>query len=148
MALLAIASALPYLSILRNGLVADDEMQVLHNPYTRSFHYLPKIFTTWATGYFPGTPDYYRPLMNIGYLLCYQVFGFRIFGYHLANLVLHAAVVCAVFLLTKRLFQSRDLALVAAALFAIHPVHTEAVAPIERKRDPLKRSGVTRYCGF
>ena len=40
-----------------------------------------------------------------------------------------------VFLLTKRLFQNRDLALVAAALFAIHPIHTEAVAWIGASPD-------------
>jgi tetratricopeptide (TPR) repeat protein len=66
--------------------------------------------------------------MNVGYLLCYQVFGLRAFGYHLANVVLHALVVCAAFLLTKRMFQNRDLALMAAVLFAIHPIHTEAIA--------------------
>ena len=95
MAFLAIAAALPYFNTLRNGLVSDDEMQVLHNPYIRNFHYLANIFTTQATSYIPGMPNFYRPLMNVGYLLCYQVFGFRIFGYHLANVVLNAAVVCA-----------------------------------------------------
>jgi tetratricopeptide (TPR) repeat protein len=128
MAVLAAASALPYLNTLRNGLVSDDEMQVLNNPYIRNFHYLRKIFTTQATSYIPGNPNFYRPLMNIGYLLCHEVFGLRPFGYHLANLLLHAAVVGAVFLLTKRMFENRSLALVAAALFAIHPIHSEAVA--------------------
>jgi tetratricopeptide (TPR) repeat protein len=135
MAFLAIAAALPYLNTLGNGLVADDEMQLLHNPYIRNFHYLPKIFTTWAAGYFPGMPDYYRPLMNLGYLLCYQVFDSQAFGYHLANLALNSAVVCAAFLLTKRLFRNRDLALVAAALFAFHPIHTEAVAWVAASPD-------------
>ena len=50
------------------------------------------------------------------------------FGFHLLNLILNVAVVCAVFLLTKRMFQDRNLALMAAVLFAIHPIHTEAVA--------------------
>jgi tetratricopeptide (TPR) repeat protein len=128
MAVLAAISALPYLNTLLNGLVSDDEMQVLNNPYIRNFQYLGKIFTTQATSYIPGNPNFYRPLMNLGYLLCHEVFGLRAFGYHLANLLLHAAVVGAVFLLTKRLFENRNLALVAAALFAIHPIHSEAIA--------------------
>jgi Flp pilus assembly protein TadD len=135
MAFLAVAAALPYLNTLGNGFVADDGRQVLQNPYIRNFHQLAKIFTTPATSYVPGWPNYYRPLMNVGYLLCYQVFGARAFGFHLVNVALHVAVVCAVFLLTKRMFQNRDLALVAAALFAIHPVHSEAVAWIAASPD-------------
>ena len=128
MAFLAVAAALPYLNTLRNGFVSDDEMQVLKNPYIRNLHYLAKIFTTQATSYIPEMPNFYRPLMNVGYLLCYRVFGLHAFGYHLANIVLHAAVVCTVFLLTKRMFRNRDLALLSAAFFAVHPIHSEPIA--------------------
>jgi len=134
-AFLAVGAALPYLNALRNGFVADDVTQVLQNPYIRSFHYLAKIFTSQATSYVPEMPNFYRPLMNLGYLLCYQVFGPRAFGFHLVNLVLHVVVVCAVFSLTKRMFQSRNLALTAAALFAIHPIHSEAIAWIAASPD-------------
>jgi Flp pilus assembly protein TadD len=135
MALLAVVAALPYLNTLRNGFVSDDETQVLHNPYIHSFHHLAKIFTTQATSYAPDMPNYYRPLMNVGYLLCYQILGPHPFGFHLINVVLHAAVVCAVFLLTKRMFQNRNLALMAAALFALHPIHSEAVAWVAASPD-------------
>jgi tetratricopeptide (TPR) repeat protein len=129
MAVLAVAAALPYLNALRNGFVSDDRTQVLQSPYIHSFHFLAKIFTTPVASYVGvKAPNYYRPLMNVGYLLCYRVFGPHPFGFHLVNLVLHLLVVCAVFLLTKRMFQNRDLALMAAALFALHPIHTEAVA--------------------
>ena len=136
MAVLAVAAALPYLNTLRNGFVSDDNMQVLNNPYIRNFSFLAKIFTTPVASYVGvKMANYYRPLMNVEYLLCYQVFGLRAFGYHLANVVLHVAVVCAVFLLTKRMFQNHDLALMAAALFALHPIHTEAVAWIAASPD-------------
>jgi Flp pilus assembly protein TadD len=134
-AFLVVGAALPYLNTLRNGLVSDDEMQVLQNPYIRNFHHLAKMFTTQATFYIPGMPNFYRPLMNVGYLLCYQVFGPRPFGFHLLNVALNVAVVCAVFLLTKRMFQDRNLALTAAVLFAIHPIHTEAIAWIAASPD-------------
>ena len=134
-AFLVVVAALPYLNALRNGFVADDETQVLQNPYIRNIHYLAKIFTSQAASYVPQMPNFYRPLMNVGYLLCYQVFGPRPFGFHLVNVVLHVVVVCAVFSLTKRMFQSRNLALIAAALFAIHPIHTEAVAWIAASPD-------------
>jgi len=136
MACLVVGAALPYLNTLRNGFVSDDEMQVLDNPYIRNFHHLLRIFTTPAASYVGvETPKYYRPLMNVGYLLCYQVFGPHAFGFHLVNVVLHVLVVCAVFLLTKRMFQDRNLALMAAVLFAIHPIHSEAVAWIAASTD-------------
>jgi tetratricopeptide (TPR) repeat protein len=125
---LAVAAALPYLNTLRDGFVSDDGMQILQNPYIRSFHYLARIFTTQATSYIPGMPNFYRPLMNIGYLVCYQIFGPHPFGFHLVNVTLHLLVVLAVFLFTQRMFHDRDLAFITAALFAIHPIHSEAVA--------------------
>ena len=135
-AFLVVGAALPYLNTLRNGLVSDDEMQVLQNPYIRNFHHLAKIFTTTVASHAGvGNPNYYRPLMNVAYLLCYQVFGPRAFGFHLLNLVLNVAVVCAVFLLTKRIFQNRNLAFLAAVLFAIHPIHSEAIAWIAANPD-------------
>jgi hypothetical protein len=135
LAFLVVGAALPYLNTLRNGLVSDDEMQVLQNPYIRNFHHWAKIFTTQATSYIPGMPNFYRPLMNVEYLLCYQVFGPRPFGFHLLNIVLNVAVVGAVFLVTKRMFQDRNLALMAAVLFAIHPIHSEAIAWIAASPD-------------
>jgi tetratricopeptide (TPR) repeat protein len=135
-AFLAVASALPYLNTLRNGFVSDDETQVLDNPYIRNFHHLAKVFTTPVASYAGvDSPNYYRPLMNVGYLLCYQVFGSRAFGFHLVNVVFHAVVVCTVFLLTKRMFQNRNLALMTAVLFAIHPIHSEAIAWIAASPD-------------
>jgi tetratricopeptide (TPR) repeat protein len=134
-AFLVVGAALPYLNTLRNSFVSDDGSQVLDNPYIRNFHHLAKIFTTQATSYIPGMPNYYRPLMNVAYLLCYQVFGPHPFGFHLLNVVLHVMVVGVVFLLTKRMFQDRNLALMAAVLFAIHPIHTEAIAWIAAHPD-------------
>src|SRR5208283_5743595 len=37
-------------------------------------------------------------------------------------------IVCVLFGLTKRLFQDQWLAFIAAAIFALHPIHTESVA--------------------
>jgi len=65
-------------------------------------------------------------MMSFGYLLCYEVFGRSALGFHLVNVLLHVAVVAFVFLLTIQLLQSRSLDFWAAALFALHPVHTES----------------------
>ena len=42
-------------------------------------------------------------------------------------MVLNAGVVCLVFLVTERIFGDRSLGLLSAALFALHPIHSESV---------------------
>ena len=129
MGLLFLLALLPYLNALRNGFVDDDGTQILRNPYIRDFRHLREIFTTTVLSYqgVSRAPNYYRPLMNFGYLLCYHIFGPRAYGFHLVNLLLHGFVVILLFAVTKRMFRNSTLAFVAAALFALHPIHTESV---------------------
>ncbi|MGH9397319.1 MAG: tetratricopeptide repeat protein [Terriglobia bacterium] len=127
---LILVASLPYANSLVNGFVYDDDVQVLRNPLVRSLDHLKLIFTTSVFSYqggAQGTTNYYRPVMTLGYLLCHEVFGFKAFGFHLANVAINTAVVCLVFFVTRRVFKDRTLAFLAAALFALHPIHTEAV---------------------
>jgi Tfp pilus assembly protein PilF len=127
--LLAIAT-LPYLNVLHNHFVYDDATQVVNNPYLHNFHHLKEIFTTPVWSFLGGDylRNYYRPMMSFGYLLCYQLFGPRPLAFHSVNLVLNLLVVLMLFLVTRRMFEDRLLAFVAAGLFAIHPIHSESVA--------------------
>jgi tetratricopeptide (TPR) repeat protein len=129
MSLLFLLAVLPYLNALRNGFVYDDGMQVLSNPYIRDFSHLREIFTTTVNSYksVGAAANYYRPLMNFGYLLCFQLFGPSAYAFHLVNVLLHGLVVVLLFLVTKRMFRNSTLSFVAAALFALHPIHTESV---------------------
>ena len=127
---LVLLAALPYLNTLTNAFVYDDRQQVLENPYIHSFRYLGRIFgsTVWTFEGAQGATNYYRPLMTFAYLLAYKAFGLIPFGFHLMNLALHIAVVLLVFAVAERLFRDRLLSLIAAGLFALHPIHTESVA--------------------
>jgi len=96
-------ATLPYLNILFNGFVYDDDTQLVENPYVRSFHYLKEIFTLTSGFLGAAVSNYYRPMMTLGYLVCYKLFGMRAYGFHLVSLLLHVLVVCLVFALTERL---------------------------------------------
>lgn len=126
---LALLAILPYLNALHNEFVFDDKTQVLNDPYIRSFQYLRTIFTSTVFSYAGagGATNYYRPMMHVLYLLCARLFGLYPRPFHAANILLHAAVVIVLFKATKGLFKDRVLAIVAAALFALHPIHNEAV---------------------
>jgi len=127
---LILCAALPYLNTLLNGFVYDDNTQVLDNPYLKSFHFLPQVFgtTVWSFVGMQGVSNYYRPMMTLGYALCYHLFGPLAYGFHLVNVCLHVGVVLLVFLVARRLFNNRAVGFLAACLFAVHPIHTEAVA--------------------
>lgn len=127
---LVLLSFVPYLNTLGNAFVYDDRPQLLENPYIHSFRYIGKIFgsTVWTFQGAQGVTNYYRPLMSFAYAVIYHFTGPVAFGFHLLNLALHAAIVVLLFFLTERLFGDRLLALSAAGLFALHPIHTESVA--------------------
>ena len=129
-AVLILCAALPYINTLLNGFVYDDNRQVLDNPYLKNFHFLPQIFgtTVWSFVGMQGVSNYYRPLMTLGYAVCYHLFGPLAYGFHLVNVCLHVGVVLLVFVVAQQFLQDRPLAFIAACLFAIHPIHTEAVA--------------------
>jgi tetratricopeptide (TPR) repeat protein len=129
-AFLTLVSVVPYLNSLRNGFVFDDWNQVVKNPYIRDFHHLRQIFLSGVWSYrtgFEALSNYYRPVMMLGYALCYRLFGPRAFAFHLFSVLLNLAVVLLVYNLTLRMFSRGPLALAAAALFAVHPIHSEAV---------------------
>jgi len=134
---LILLAIIPYLNTLLNGFVYDDTMQILENPYIRSFDHLKEIFGTTVWSYIGdmGGTNYYRPMMTFGYLICYQWFGPLAYGFHLTNLLLHAATVCILFFVSIEIFKDRSLALLTAGLFALHPIHTESVAWIAAVTD-------------
>src|SRR5271168_2308624 len=135
---LLLLSFVLYANAALNGFVYDDHTQIEHNPNVHSFDRLGKIFGSsiasqqgkqaWSSAY--------RPLINVSFLLCYKLFGLSPYGFHLINIFLNCAVVMLIFVVTAELFSNEWLALIAAAAFALHPVHTEPVAWIDGVSDP------------
>jgi protein O-mannosyl-transferase len=84
-----------------------------------------------------GSHKSYRPLTVLSFRLNYLIAGFRPQGYHLFNIILHCFATALVVRLGRLLFgPRRPVAVgVAAAAFAAHPVHTEAVAGVVGRAD-------------
>src|SRR5690349_9318224 len=119
-----------YANTLLNGFVYDDHDQVEQNAYAHSARYLGRVLTTtvWSFQGTEGQSNYYRPLMTLGYLVCNKLFQSMPYGFHLVNILLNCIVVWLVFLFCSRLLGDETIALCAAAIFALHPIHTEVVA--------------------
>ena len=127
-----------YATALSNGFVSDDHFQLLGNPLVTDWSRLPQIFIHHVWAFAGGqTSNYYRPLQTVVYLLLHSLVGFSPFAFHLAIVLLHAWNTLLVYRLARRLLTSEPAALVAAVLFAVHPIHSEAVVWIAVLPDVL-----------
>lgn len=126
-----------YISVLPNQFAFDDELIILHNPLIRSLSNLPQIFALdyWGLG---DTNIEYRPITITTYALNYALHGLHPFGYHLVNVILHALNSLLIFFICRYMFpNSVRFSILTALLFAVHPIHTEAVANVVGRAELL-----------
>src|SRR6266404_3672601 len=134
--ILAVLTFAVYAGSLNDGFVVDDSSQLVGNPLVKDYHLTGKAFTQdiWAFQDREGKAqsNYYRPLQIVLYMILYQIAGFSQPWFHLMMVVLHVINTLLVFHLgeysLRNLAKPRIAALIAAALFAVHPIHVEAVA--------------------
>jgi len=79
----------------------------------------------------------WHPLTMLSHLLDVQLFGLKAGGHHLTSLLLHTANTVLLFLLLQRLTGAVGRSALAAALFALHPLHVESVAWVAERKDVL-----------
>src|SRR5437879_3597415 len=125
-----LAAALVFLPTLRFGFVGDDHAQIERNPQVQSWSYLPRILTTdmWSQKGADHVGFFYRPLFSVWLLLLYSLVGPTPWPWHLASIVLHAIATFLVFQLISKLAKNDLAASLGALVFAIHPIHIEAVS--------------------
>jgi len=123
----AACAVVVHLGALWNGFALDDIPIIVINPLLAKRDAPWTVFASpyWPPLYFPG--KLYRPLPMLTYWLDRPI-GIAAW-FHAVNLVWHAAVSVAVAMLAHRLAGARA-ALVAGLLFAVHPVHVEAIANV------------------
>jgi protein O-mannosyl-transferase len=126
-ALVLLLAMLSYANTLPNGFVWDDEPIIVKNPLNRDSTAIVQIVKGLDTSRVTEKTPYYRPLTRVTYWAEYQVHGLNPTLCHLANVVLHAINAFLVYRLGLLLFALEFPAAVAAILFAVHPVNSEAV---------------------
>jgi hypothetical protein len=121
--LLAIGASAPSLP---NVFVQDDIPVVLKNPDN---HSISTPWTAFTRPYWPKpfSPDLYRPLMSVGLAAQWVAGGGSPLVFRVTSILLYVASAVA-FLWLATMLLPTEAAWVAAALFAVHPVHVEAVA--------------------
>ena len=79
----------------------------------------------------------WHPLTWLSYLLDSQLYGAKPWGYHLTNILLHAAAAIVLFLVLRRMTGDLWPSAFVAAVFAVHPLRTESVVWIAERKDVL-----------
>ncbi len=130
-----LVTAAAFSPALKNGFTNwDDPNLLIRNTHIRSLttRNLTEFFTS-SFGGFGG----YTPLVFTSYALEYRFFGLDPKAYHVTNILLHLMntllVYIVIFLFTRKVWVS----FIIAMIFGVHPVHVEAVAWIQGRKDLL-----------
>lgn len=134
--LIVLAAVVPYLGALQNGFVFDDKGLIVENDAVTKLD----VGRIWSTPYWPNNPDtgLYRPLAITTFALDWIWSGGKPAGFIAVNILLHAATTLLGWAILRRVFPRAPMAAgFATLLFAVHPIHVEAVAGIVGRAEIL-----------
>ncbi|MFC1523486.1 hypothetical protein ACFL6N_01720 [Thermodesulfobacteriota bacterium] len=138
-ALIVVFTMIAYANTFQSPFLFDDYANIVNNHFIRIRTLAPSSLLRAAQ----ESPMHNRWLSNISFALNYYFHGYNPFGYHLVNILIHAATGCLVYLLLlKTLSLSRfpdtsshrkELALVASMIWLLHPIQTNVVTYIVQR---------------
>lgn len=144
--LVVVVALCAYGNSLQNGFVWDDQPIIVKNAQNRDPGALGQIALGLDNSRATEKNPYYRPLTRLSYWVEYQVHGLNPALCHLANLALHAGNALLVYRLGLLLFALETPAALAALLFALHPVNSEAVNFLSTRNTLLSTLFVLAAC--
>lgn len=135
----------PYVHSLDVPFVYDDDHSVVKNPHIRSLSNLGRFFVDPEC--FDAYPEYamYRPMLLVTYAYNIAWFGLEPWVFHATNVLLHALATllvysCLVGLVRRfspQVSSPSLLPMLGAVVFAVHPIHSEAVVYVSGRSDLL-----------
>ncbi len=141
---IAAGAVLLHLPALRHGYALDDLFVVAENPVVAELRWREALLAPWWPPQHgvDWRASNWRPLATLSLVAERAAAGQAALRlHHATNALLHGALVLALFPLARRLAGSGGPALAACALFAAHPAHVEAVAPVVGRSDLLGALG-------
>lgn len=146
-ALLVFAAILAYANTFTNDFVWDDASSILLHQHVQDPTKIHRLFMEDQHAFGRGAGNFYRPLVSVSFMVDYllsrpsQTEGaarvLSPFLFHLSNTLWHALVAVLLFALTTSLGAPKFVRLLAPLIYVVHPLHTEAVAYISGRADPM-----------
>lgn len=118
-----------YLPVLDAGFITDDDINVTVNP---TLYSVAGLRDMWLV---PASAQQYYPVTYSSFWLERRLWRLDPRGYHVTNVLCHAASVVLLWRLLLRLRVPGTW--LAAAIFAVHPVEVESVAWVTERRNVL-----------
>jgi len=128
---------LTFASTFTFGWVYDDPPQIPQDQYLQ-WNRLTYLFThhLWAST--AGTEArFYRPLLSLWFLINKSLFGLDPHWFHVTTVLVHVTATGMAFLIARKVLRDTGPALLAAAIFGVHPLQVEAASWISSVNDPL-----------
>ncbi len=85
----------------------------------------------------PGHEGVYRPLRSIFYMLSLQLFGHKLFFYHIQELIVYSLCIIFVYLITQKMFKNKLLPFFTAFFFATLSIHIDNIANLTANFDTI-----------
>jgi tetratricopeptide (TPR) repeat protein len=128
---------LTFVSTFSFGWVYDDPPQIPQNQYLQ-WSKLGYLFThhLWASRA-GSEARFYRPLLSLWFLINKSLFGLNPHWFHVTTVVAHVTATGMAFLIARKFLRDTGAALLAAAIFGVHPLQVEAASWISAVNDPL-----------
>ena len=131
---LVLATLIAYEQLRLNDFVYyDDDRYVINNSHVGSGLTRESVSWAFTTNFF----NKWHPLTWLSHMLDVELYGLNAAGHHLTNLLLHVLNTLLLLALLTRMTGRLWRSTFVAALFALHPLHVEAVAWISERKELL-----------
>jgi Flp pilus assembly protein TadD len=155
---LVVGVFLAYAGSLGAPFVYDDRLAIPENPTIRQLWPLTAVLLPQAEG---GLTVSGRPILNLSFAINYAISGTDVWSYHVFNLLVHAGAALLLFGIVRRTMELRNatapaeigagsgpdlrprfpdsiaVGFAVAALWALHPLHTQAVTYTVQRAESL-----------
>lgn len=141
--ILVLVSLLAYWNTFSGEFVWDDASSVLLHKHVQDPGKILQLFREDQHAFGRGQGNFYRPLLSVSFMADYALSRPApgedpgVFLFHLSSLFWHTAAALFLFFLLARLSAPRYVQVAVPLLFVVHPLHTEAVAYISGRGDPM-----------
>ncbi|MFO7976968.1 MAG: tetratricopeptide repeat protein [Candidatus Hydrogenedentota bacterium] len=146
-AIIVLAGIIAYANTFANEFVWDDASSILLHKHVQDPSKIGRLFREDLHAFGRGQGNFYRPLLAVSFMADYAwAFDGKsengvpqpaVFPFHLTNTILHIGAALWLLALLCRMSAPRSVCVAVPLLWVVHPLHTEAVAYISGRGDPM-----------